>query len=210
MITEASNGFLWRFTGFYGHPKTHLREESWKLLSLLNSQFNIPWFCCGDFNEILSMNEKAGGVLRSQCQMDSFRQVVNLCGYKDLGYCGPDFTWCNMKEGCDRILLRLDRALATSNWLGHFKEVKVYHLVDTTSDHCILLTTNSSSPDCKRKRRFHFEAMWVKRKDCREIIQEAWNSGTFAATPEGVASNLQRCEVALTNWNQNVIYYNYG
>ena len=47
--------------------------------------------------------------------------------------------------------------------------------------------------------------MWVKREDCREIIQEAWNSGTFAATPEGVASNLQKCEATLTNWNQNMV-----
>ena len=42
VITESSNGFLWRFTGFYGHPETHLREDSWKLLSFLNSQFNFP------------------------------------------------------------------------------------------------------------------------------------------------------------------------
>ena len=47
--------------------------------------------------------------------------------------------------------------------------------------------------------------MWVNRDDCREIIQEAWNFGTFAATPEGVVSNLQKCEAALTNWNQNVV-----
>ena len=47
--------------------------------------------------------------------------------------------------------------------------------------------------------------MWVKREDCREIIQEAWNSGTFVATPKGVASNLQKCEATLTNWNQNVV-----
>ena len=47
--------------------------------------------------------------------------------------------------------------------------------------------------------------MWVNREDCREVIQEAWNSGTFATTPEGVASNLQKCEAALTNWNQNVV-----
>ena len=93
VISESSNGFVWRFTGFYGHPEAHLREESWKLLSLLNNQFNIPWFCCGDFNEILFMNEKAGDVLLSQSQMDSFRQIMNLCGFKDLGYCGPDYTW---------------------------------------------------------------------------------------------------------------------
>ena len=124
---------------------------------------------------------------------------------KDLGYCGPDYTWCNMQERCNRILLCLDRALATSEWLEHFKDPRVHHLVDSTFDHWILLTTNSPFPVCKQKHCFHFEAMWVKREDSREIIQEAWNSGTFAATPEGVASNLQKCEATLTNWNQNMV-----
>ena len=28
VIIESSNGFLWRFIGFYGHPETHLKEDS--------------------------------------------------------------------------------------------------------------------------------------------------------------------------------------
>ena len=60
-ITEQDNNFIWRFTGFYGHPVSNLRKDSWKLLSYLNSQFSLPWFCCGDFNEILSVTEKSGG-----------------------------------------------------------------------------------------------------------------------------------------------------
>ena len=200
VITNSGNGFLWRFTGFYGHPETHLREDSWKLLSFLNSQYNLPWFCCGDFNEILSMNEKIGGVSRSQCQMDKFRQAVNLCGFKDLGYYGPDFTWCNMKEGSDRILLRLDRAFANSEWLDHFKDQSVFHLVESTSDHCILIITNSPCSGYKRNRRFHFEAMWTKREDCKAVIDAIWCSGSLASTPEGIASNLQRCADALSCW----------
>lgn len=65
VITDPIDSFTWRFTGFYGHPVTHLRGDSWKLLSYLNNQFSLPWFCCGDFNEILSVNEKAGGAQRS-------------------------------------------------------------------------------------------------------------------------------------------------
>ncbi len=52
---------------------------------------------------------------------------------------------------------------------------------------------------------FHFEAMWVKREDCREIIESSWNLGILSTIPEGVASNLQRCAVALISWNQNVV-----
>ncbi|XP_050285288.1 uncharacterized protein LOC126724903 [Quercus robur] len=110
-----------------------------------------------------------------------------------------------MKEGSDRISLRLDRAFATSDWLEYFKSPKVHYLVESTSDHCILTITDSSPPARKNKCRFHFEAMWVKREDCREVIKAAWNSGALFVTPEGVASNLKRCADALTTWNQNVV-----
>ena len=84
-----------------------------------------------------------GGAPRRQRQMDGFREVVNTCGFKNLGYCSPDFTWCNMQEGNNRIYLRLDRALATNDWISYFNGTKVLHLVDSTSDHCALLIVNS-------------------------------------------------------------------
>ena len=113
IITKSSSGFKWRIIGFYGHPETHLRHKSWKLLTDLNRHFSLPWLCFGDFNEIVSMEEKLGGVVRTQQYMDGFRDAINICGFKDLGYRGLDFTWCNNREGSNRIYMRLDRALAT-------------------------------------------------------------------------------------------------
>ena len=75
--------------------------------------------------------------------MDRFREVVNTCGFKDLGYCGPDFTWRNMQEGINRTYLRLDRALATNDWISYFSGTRVVHLVDSTSDHYALLIADS-------------------------------------------------------------------
>ena len=66
IVREADSNSMWRITGFYGHPETHRRYESWCLLAFLHSQFQLPWLCLGDFNEILSMNEKAGGIIRPQ------------------------------------------------------------------------------------------------------------------------------------------------
>ena len=43
-----------------------------------------------------------GGAIRSQQQMDGFRKVVDYCAFQDLGYCGSDFTWCNMQGGENR------------------------------------------------------------------------------------------------------------
>ena len=104
------------------------------------------------------MNEKFGGANRSQHQMDGFRRIVNYCDFHDLGYCGPDYTWSNMQDGENRICLRLDRALATLEWSARFGGMKVYHLMDSTSDHCALLVTNSRTRHRPKVRCFHFEA----------------------------------------------------
>ena len=96
IINDTENSYKWRLTGFYGHPETHRRYESWHLLAFLNNQLHLPWLCLGDFNEILSNSKKQGGAIRSQQQMDGFRQVVDYCAFQDLGYSGSDFTWCNM------------------------------------------------------------------------------------------------------------------
>lgn len=42
VISEVDSGYRWRLTGFYGHPETHKRYESWHLLAFLSNQFQLP------------------------------------------------------------------------------------------------------------------------------------------------------------------------
>ena len=203
-VRETDNSSTWRITGFYGHPETHKRYESWHLLSFLHSQYQLPWLCLGDFNEILSMHEKVGGPIRSQQQMDGFRNIVNFYGFSDLGYCGNDFTWCNMQDDENRIQLRLDRALATHEWIVKFSGMRVFHLVDSTSDHCALLLNSSPPHRSPRIKRFHFEALWTKNRECREIIDSSWGVGSDLSTPEGLMENLNLCASELSSWSSSV------
>jgi len=68
------DGFVWRFTGFYGEPKTDKKDISWKALRGLNAAQRRPWLCVGDFNEILILLacEKEGGQPKPQSCMDQF------------------------------------------------------------------------------------------------------------------------------------------
>ena len=52
-VGDRGDPYEWHFTGFYGEPKTNRRHHSWDLLRTLKSQSTLPWFCAGDFNEIL-------------------------------------------------------------------------------------------------------------------------------------------------------------
>lgn len=115
----------------------------------MNRKFQLPWLCFGDFN--LSREENLGGALRSQRQKIGFKEVVNVCGFKDLGYRGLDFTWCNMQELDNRVYLRLDQAFATNNWINLFNGTRVLHLVDLTSDHCALLISDTIALHPPRK-----------------------------------------------------------
>ena len=83
----GSNG-KWRFTGFYGNLDTRGRPDSWALLSRLAAVSNLPWLCVGDFNEVLSVTEKQGGVDRPSRQIENFRCYINSCGLMDISYVG--------------------------------------------------------------------------------------------------------------------------
>ena len=137
--------------------------------------------------------------------MDAFREAIQQCRFKDLGYCGPEFTWCNMKEGESRMYLRLDRAMATQDWVDYFKDTKVHHVVDSTSDHCVLLISdNNVVQKHPFRRRFQFEAMWAKREECKNIIQEVWEGCHESNSPNGIAARLSSCAEKLSSWNKRV------
>ena len=104
--------------------------------------------------------------------MDEFRDAVNSCGFKDLGYNGTNYTWCNMQEGENRMYFRLDWALATSEWMEQFKEARVYHIVDSTSDHCALL-----------------------------VSEETWSKNMSLNSPSDMALSLKQCVMELSRWN---------
>jgi len=48
----------WRLTGFYGCPENGRRRDSWDLLRTLSQDNTLPWCIMGDFNDILSNDEK--------------------------------------------------------------------------------------------------------------------------------------------------------
>ena len=95
IVESEGNGQTWKFTGFYSHLEVGHQAESWNLLGHLCSLDPIPWLCLGDFNEILVDEEKWGGGQKARWQMENFRQILATCHLEDLGYMGPDFTWCN-------------------------------------------------------------------------------------------------------------------
>ncbi|XVF73745.1 hypothetical protein PTKIN_Ptkin13bG0007000 [Pterospermum kingtungense] len=62
----------------------------WMHLGLGN---DLPWMCIGDYNELISSDEKLGGAIRSKNQIKGSRQAITECNMLDVPYSGPMFTW---------------------------------------------------------------------------------------------------------------------
>ena len=125
----------WRFIGFYGEPDTRNRNESWAKLRRLKSKYTLPWLCVEDFNEITRLDEKMGGRFRLRSQMEAFRDVFDEREFKDLGFVGGKYTWYRGTGGGNTIWERLDRVVATTDWLDMFPATKVVHLEYGSSNH---------------------------------------------------------------------------
>ena len=130
----------------------------------------------GDFNEILRLEEKQGWLVRPERQMQGFRDALDFCGFKDLGFNGFPFTWCNRRPGDHNVWIWLDRGVATVDWFLRFPTSRIHHLECFHSDHrpILLISDAEQKRFYSKGRPFRFEAMWVKDKTCEEVIKDSW------------------------------------
>ncbi|XP_075663185.1 uncharacterized protein LOC142632713 [Castanea sativa] len=164
----------------------------------------IPWFCVGDFNEITKQDEKVGGAIRRHNQMQSFREVIDKCGFMHLGYIDPKYTWCRHYENGNSIWEQLDKGLATNSWFLKFLGSMVHHLQCDLSNHCPLLINLSRLDPLLYKKLFWFEEMWLSNSNCEEVVQLVWNSTDDSDLGRAALEKMSRCGRDLTWWNKNV------
>ena len=161
IVTKEQSKNKWRFTEFYRHPETNKSEESWRLLEELSTRSTIPWFCIGDFNEIMHRREKEGGNTHPKWQMKNFYKAVNRCNLRDIEYTRLDFTWCRKLGTRGWVRERLDRALVSTNWASTFPNIRLHHVAASTLDHYMLVLKAPSDRQrrTRRKKLFMFKAM---------------------------------------------------
>ncbi|KAF7812560.1 uncharacterized protein G2W53_033536 [Senna tora] len=93
----------------YGSPSRDRRKILWENLVNLSTVHNLPWLVGGDFNEILSPDEKWGVRDASLTRINDFQNCIDACGLTDLGFSGLKFTWCNKRPNGQIVFERLDR-----------------------------------------------------------------------------------------------------
>lgn len=93
--------------------------------------------------------------------MSTFRALIKNCGFFDIGYSGPAYTWHNRQHTTNPIYQRLDRYLVNLDWCAIYPNTKVLNLPIILSDHAqILISTDGQF--YRPKQSFKFENWWLQ------------------------------------------------
>ncbi|KAM6576524.1 hypothetical protein CsatB_028361 [Cannabis sativa] len=179
-FVELHGGLSFHFTGFYGHPQVSHRVHTW---TLLKRCFDIaplqPWLVMGDFNEVLSNNDKIGGPIRNQHQIQAFQSTIDLCHLTPLTFEGELCTWTNKCQGAGNVKERLDYGFCNEFWADFYQPVTIKHLDFYHWDHRALKSQRhwcEDSPD-------HILQLTNNLASCASHLQ-TWHHQKFAILDE--------------------------
>jgi len=109
--------------------------------------------------------------------MQLFWDVVDECGFIDLGFSGPWYTWQKHFSASHLIWERLDLALATNDWLLGFAGTNVHHLKSESSNHSPLWIDMAGLEIQSISKPFRFEEVWLSDHTCSEVVEAIWEAG---------------------------------
>ncbi|KAL2942232.1 Tryptophan synthase alpha chain [Bienertia sinuspersici] len=183
----------YRAVGVYGWPNMSQKQLTWELMRRLLVYCEVPVLVFGDFNEVLTQEEKSGGSRLRECYMEAFRATADGCALCDLGYLGNTYTWCRGLTPQTLVRERFDRFLASIRWCLMFPNMVVLNLPIQNSDHGpILLKENQGGRRDNGERLKKFESFWLSDVECKGVVEDTWRENSHLDVPKRVGEVLGR------------------
>ncbi|XP_020255421.1 uncharacterized protein LOC109832477 [Asparagus officinalis] len=194
-------------TSIYGLNQMQARKDLWLELKMLQlSTINEPWLLCGDFNTVISNDEKFGGSILSEADTKDFRDCIKDCNLNHLKTTGCFYTWNNKQDQDSRVWSRLDMALVNDAWIHLYTSSQVEFLLPRFSDHFpALVYFYDECPGGKKP--FKFFNMWTKHDSFLLVVTTIWQTKIDEYKMYSVCMKLKQLRGALKDINKKH-YYN--
>ncbi|GAU45877.1 hypothetical protein TSUD_401030, partial [Trifolium subterraneum] len=198
IIVEDEEVGRWRLTCYYGFPERSRRKAAWEMLKNLRDMSQLPWCIIGDFNDLLSQEDKRGVHPHPNWLCSGFRNAMNDCNLIDIYLEGYPYTWSKSRGTDHAIEERLDRALANSSWMSIFPNAKLVNLLNSHSDHSPILLHSKPRVATNFRYSFKFENSWLKEEEVVDVVAEGWREVRDA----DVVERLAVCAERLQKWGK--------
>ncbi|XP_062096257.1 uncharacterized protein LOC133811163 [Humulus lupulus] len=176
------------------------RYQLWKDLVQLSKGTNFPWIVGGDFNSVLSTQERLQ-YRDNANEMIPFQNSVVDCDLEDIKFNGNFFTWNNKQEGKDRVYEKLDRFLANHKWMDKYTTAEVTFFPEGEFDHSPgLLSIYPNMQNSKKPSRyFNF---WKNLEGFIDTVNKNWKVRTISNPMFCLVSHLKKLKSCLKVLNR--------
>eukprot|EP00253_Pinus_taeda_P023556 PITA_23556 len=123
-------------SGVYGpHSPNERKGFLQNMKSIRRLYPEMPWIIDGDFNIIMTLVEKRGGLRRTNQDMEAFRNMISEQRMVDIQIINGIHTWNNHRGGSNQIASRLDRFLVSEQIMNRDVYIEAIILPAIGSDH---------------------------------------------------------------------------
>ncbi|KAL0329291.1 UNVERIFIED_CONTAM: hypothetical protein Sradi_4915800 [Sesamum radiatum] len=158
----------------YAKCDTVERRALWDALRAISVGASL-WIVGGDFNTVLSPDERSGAQPRVVLLMSDFHDAIADCALIDAGYVGSPYTWYSR-----RLRQRLDRVLISSCWMNVSPKIQVAHLELSQSDHRGLLV----EVECTVERNVSSFRLCGTHSEFLGVVRRNWQYPTVGSAAE--------------------------
>ncbi|XP_020243302.1 uncharacterized protein LOC109821533 [Asparagus officinalis] len=196
-------------SAIYGLNVNEARKDLWMELSHMKQSIgNLPWLLCGDFNAMITSEEKLGGSQLSEADTKDFRDFIEVSLLTHLKTLGCFFTWNNKQNAESRVWSRLDRALVNDEWISSYSASHVEFLLPNFSDHSpaqISIYDDST----QGKKPFKFFKMWTNHPSYEAAVSDIWKVPIQGCKMFSICKKLKMLKGSLKDLNKKH-FYNIG
>ncbi|KAK8644373.1 hypothetical protein V6N13_123682 [Hibiscus sabdariffa] len=179
----------------YAPCEVNAQLDLWRRLGEMVSALTAPVCCGGDFNVVLSLEERRNCV-GDKRGMDGFVSFVEEMGFLNLPAAGKAFSWF----GTGLKASRLDRFLVSPAWVEKFYDLEQFILQRGISDHSPVRLT-SGYVDWGPKL-FRFLNCWLEKRGHVKIIEKEWfRFGEDSDSAFSILDKLRLMKAFLKVWN---------
>ncbi|GFY92846.1 hypothetical protein Acr_08g0012420 [Actinidia rufa] len=167
LVTCKSSATTFYISFVYAFNSIAGRRPLWDSLRRYNSQ--TPWMLLGDFNNVLSPEERINGSPVSMHEIRDFKACCYDLGLSDLRSSGAFHTWTNNSVWC-----KLDRAMVNNAWFQKGLTAQaIFDFPGKFSDHSPCIVTLFGEND-RGASPFKFFNMWVNHESFQDLVRNSW------------------------------------
>lgn len=174
------------------------------MLSLHNylpnlAQNSHPWIVSGDFNRLLSINDRIGGNAVSLNDISPLNSSINAVVLIHVPFAGAKFTWDNRSRSGRRIYSKIDHTFCNLTSFSSWPNLSTFLPPPLLSDHSPQIIQMESG--CLlRKSSFKFFNIWTSEPDFFSIVNKAWCINYFGSPMFVLQQKLKNAKRALGRW----------